>query len=42
MPVHEVVHVEYFLPGCPPPAARIKALVAQLLAGRSRSWQGST
>ena len=27
MPVHEVVHVEYFLPGCPPPAARIKALV---------------
>ena len=32
-PVHELVHVEYFLPGCPPPAARIKALVAQLLAG---------
>ncbi len=33
MPVHEVVQVEYFLPGCPPPAARIKALLAQLLAG---------
>ena len=32
-PVHELVHVEYFLPGCPPPAARIKSLVAQLLAG---------
>jgi NAD-reducing hydrogenase small subunit len=32
-PVHEVVQVEYFLPGCPPPAARIKAFVAQLLAG---------
>lgn len=32
-PVHEVVHVEHFLPGCPPPADRIKALVAQMLAG---------
>jgi NAD-reducing hydrogenase small subunit len=32
-PVHEVVTVEYFLPGCPPPAARIKAFVSQLLAG---------
>ena len=25
MPVHEVVQVDYFLPGCPPPADRIKA-----------------
>lgn len=33
MPVHEVVHVEYFLPGCPPPADRIKALVGQMLSG---------
>jgi len=33
LPVHEVVHVEHFLPGCPPSAARIKALVAQLLSG---------
>ena len=33
MPVHEVVHVEHFLPGCPPPAAHIKALVAQMLSG---------
>jgi NAD-reducing hydrogenase small subunit len=33
MPVHEVVHVEHFLPGCPPSAANIKALVLQLLAG---------
>jgi NAD-reducing hydrogenase small subunit len=32
-PLHEVVRIEYFLPGCPPPAARIKALVGQLLAG---------
>ena len=33
LPVHEVVRVEHFLPGCPPPADRIKALVGQLLAG---------
>ena len=32
-PVHEVVPVEYYLPGCPPPAKRIKAFVAQLLVG---------
>jgi NAD-reducing hydrogenase small subunit len=32
LPVHEAVQIEYFLPGCPPPAPRIKSLVAQLLA----------
>ena len=40
VPVHEVVHVEYFLPGCPPPAARIKSLVAQLLAGTAPKQEG--
>jgi NAD-reducing hydrogenase small subunit len=35
MPIHEAVFVEHFLPGCPPPAARIKKLVAQLLAGQT-------
>jgi len=33
-PVHEVVKVDYFLPGCPPSADAIYALVADLLAGR--------
>lgn len=33
MPVHEAVHVEYFLPGCPPHAERIKAILTQLLEG---------
>jgi NAD-reducing hydrogenase small subunit len=32
-PVHEVVHVEHFLPGCPPPADRIKAVLLQILDG---------
>jgi NAD-reducing hydrogenase small subunit len=35
MPVHEVVPVEYYLPGCPPPADRIKALLSQLLEGKA-------
>lgn len=39
-PVHEMVHVEHFLPGCPPPAARIKALVGQLLSGAEPKLEG--
>jgi NAD-reducing hydrogenase small subunit len=35
MPVHEAVHVDYFLPGCPPPADRIKALMVQVLEGKT-------
>jgi NAD-reducing hydrogenase small subunit len=34
-PVHEVVKVDYFLPGCPPSADAIYALVSDLLAGRA-------
>ena len=41
LPVHEVVQIEYFLPGCPPPAARIKALVGQLLAGTEPKLEGA-
>ncbi len=41
VPVQEVVQIEYFLPGCPPPAARIKALVAQLLAGTEPKLAGT-
>jgi NAD-reducing hydrogenase small subunit len=33
-PVHELVPVELFLPGCPPPAARIRSLLEQVLAGK--------
>jgi NAD-reducing hydrogenase small subunit len=40
MPVHEAVHVEHFLPGCPPPAAHIKALVGQLLGGGEPQLEG--
>ena len=39
-PVHEVVHVNYFLPGCPPPADRIKALMVQVLSGVEPKLEG--
>jgi NAD-reducing hydrogenase small subunit len=40
MPVHEVVHVDYFLPGCPPPADRIKAVLVQVLDGQAPKLEG--
>ena len=40
MPVHEAVHVNYFLPGCPPPAERIKALLVQMLNGEEPKLEG--
>ena len=40
MPVHEVVKVEYFLPGCPPPADNIKALLAPMLTGAKPKLEG--
>ncbi|MGN6641605.1 MAG: oxidoreductase [Verrucomicrobiota bacterium] len=41
LPVHEVVYVEHFLPGCPPPAERIRTLVTQLLSGVEPKLQGA-
>jgi NAD-reducing hydrogenase small subunit len=40
-PVHEVVNVEYFLPGCPPPAPRIKAFMVQVLEGKTPKLEGT-
>lgn len=34
-PVHEVVKVDVFVPGCPPPADAIHFVVSELLAGRT-------
>ncbi len=41
LPVHEVVFVEYYLPGCPPPADRIKALMVQVLEGKTPKLEGT-
>ena len=40
MPLHEVIPVDYYLAGCPPPAARIKAVVTQVLAGQTPKLEG--
>jgi NAD-reducing hydrogenase small subunit len=34
LPVHAVVPVDHFLPGCPPPAPRIRAVLEALLDGK--------
>lgn len=40
-PIHAVVPVDLYLPGCPPPAPRIRAVLEQLLAGETPQLQGS-
>lgn len=39
-PLHEFIHVDYYLPGCPPPAARIKLVLTQLLEGKEPKLEG--
>jgi NAD-reducing hydrogenase small subunit len=41
-PVHEFVPVDYFLPGCPPPAVAIAHLLTALLEGREPDLAGKT
>ena len=40
-PVHELVPVDYYIPGCPPPAARIRAVLEALIAGQTPHLEGS-
>jgi NAD-reducing hydrogenase small subunit len=39
-PVHRVVTVDVFMPGCPPPADRIRKTLEALLAGKQPNLQG--
>ncbi|MFB2892269.1 oxidoreductase [Aerosakkonemataceae cyanobacterium BLCC-F50] len=39
-PVHEVIKVDMFLPGCPPSAPRIKAALEPLLRGEEPVMEG--
>lgn len=41
LPIQEAVPVDCFLPGCPPPAARIRAILQQLLAGQAPNLTGA-
>jgi NAD-reducing hydrogenase small subunit len=36
-----VVAVEYYLPGCPPPADRIRAVLEQVLSGAVPKLDGA-
>jgi NAD-reducing hydrogenase small subunit len=40
LPLHAVIKVDVYLPGCPPPAPRIRALLEQLLAGEPPRLDG--
>ena len=39
-PLHELVPVDFYLPGCPPPADRIKSLLTQVLNGQEPKLEG--
>ncbi len=39
-PLHEVVKVDYFVPGCPPSADLINYVLTELLAGRTPNMEG--
>jgi NAD-reducing hydrogenase small subunit len=39
-PLHEVVKVDYFIPGCPPPAGLINYVLMELLSGRIPNMEG--
>lgn len=41
-PVHEVVNVDVFVPGCPPSADTIFFIVSELVAGRQPDLSGRT
>ena len=38
--LHQVVKVDYFIPGCPPSAATINYVLTELLAGRTPNMEG--
>jgi NAD-reducing hydrogenase small subunit len=42
LPVHQVVNVDAFLPGCPPPADALYFALTELLAGRVPDMSGYT
>jgi len=39
-PLHEIVKVNYYIPGCPPPADLINYVLTELLSGRIPSMEG--
>jgi NAD-reducing hydrogenase small subunit len=39
-PLHEIVKIDYFIPGCPPSAGVINYVLTELLSGRTPSMEG--
>jgi NAD-reducing hydrogenase small subunit len=39
-PLHQVVKVDYFIPGCPPSATIISYVLTEVLAGRTPNMEG--
>jgi NAD-reducing hydrogenase small subunit len=39
-PLHEMVKVDFFIPGCPPPADLINYVLTELLVGRTPVMEG--
>jgi NAD-reducing hydrogenase small subunit len=40
-PLHEVIPVDLYLPGCPPSAERIRAAIEPLLRGETPAMEGT-
>ncbi|HEU5397300.1 MAG TPA: oxidoreductase [Verrucomicrobiae bacterium] len=41
LPLHDLIHVDYHLPGCPPSAKRIKLFLTQMLEGKEPKLEGA-
>jgi NAD-reducing hydrogenase small subunit len=41
LPLHEVIPVDLYLPGCPPSAERIRAAIEPLLSGETPAMEGT-
>jgi NAD-reducing hydrogenase small subunit len=42
LPLHEVVKVDYYIPGCPPPAELINWVISQLMRGQPVNMEGKS
>jgi NAD-reducing hydrogenase small subunit len=40
LPVHQTVKVDFYLPGCPPSADLIHAILTDVIAGKTPSLEG--
>ena len=40
--LHEVVKVDYYIPGCPPPSGLVNYVITELLAGRTPHMEGKS